>query len=203
MKIMPQRGGWWPDCLGVIVLAFVLVLTGFGAGFGTAKAAPITVTHSIKPRLTSGDTYYFTNKTNSGRLWFNQNVGAYQTKTVASGHVTDLYVEPSGIDQELQDGFELACVEVDASAGDVDNSSFANCTGSIGSDPASVVWTIISLGGGYYALGNAYSTDHNTCGSGEDPYLSSGGMSTGVDVSMACGDGSQSNQMWTATVVTG
>src|SRR5271163_111766 len=158
-----------PGCVSLIAGVLAVVVA---SAAGIADAAP-----SSTPRLASGHSYYFTNKTNGGRLWWNQNTGAYQTKTVASGHYTILYVTPSGIDQELQDGAGgLACMQYNASGSDVVNSGIKQCTGSITADPPSVVWGAAAGGGGYYFLQNVYTDENNTCPAGEQLELSSLGM---------------------------
>lgn len=168
---------------------------------GVILAVPAVAT-AATPHLAAGHSYYLTNKTNGGRLWYNQNTGTYQTKTVASGHYTVFYVTPSGAAQEFQDGFGLACMQVNAGAGTVVNSSFQQCSGSITQDPPSVLWGVVA-NSGYYFLDNVYSNNHDTCSSGNYLELSGLGMNTGVSVNMTCTSSGApgSNQLWTVTEV--
>jgi len=50
----PRRGGYWPECLGSIVIALVLLVGGFAGGFATAHA-------SSTPDITCTTAYYLAN----------------------------------------------------------------------------------------------------------------------------------------------
>lgn len=175
-QMMPQRGGWWPECLGTFIIGIVAAVSiVLGAGYEIAHASP-------KIHSTGSANYW----QNVDYDWLSQESGGNYTTESSSQSNGSLL----GLAFDCSSGY----CEHSAYSGGPGCFTWQSATNTIDvetcNDLDRQLWEVYNEGNGFYLwindYANTYWSNHGYC-TGDDPALTNHG--NGDDDFMKCPEG--------------